>query len=379
MHAELKDALAGLEDRIGTPIRDHAKRIDHLEVVLARGLPQAAPGSPGASLLTPEIADSLGVYARTGDVTRIQASASIGIDPDGGLLMPPEISREIERLVRDRSVMRRLARVRPAKTSPLVLPVDKRGTSSGWVGESEARPETASPDLGSTEVHLREIYAAPRITQQLLDLTPNLDAAAWLTESIAEEFADRQGEAFVGGDGVKRPRGLLTHPTSLLGDATRPWGTLQHVATGNASGFAAASATVSPADALVDLVHSLRAGYRQGAAWLMNSATAAVIRKFKDADGRFVWSPSLQEGQPPLLLGFPVWEDEGMPDVAADALPVAFANWKRGYTIADWSGTGPRILRDPFTAKPWVVFYGTSYVGGGVVNFEAIKLLKVAA
>lgn len=322
---------------------------------------------------------SFGSWTRTGDLGALQNAAKISSDPDGGLFVPREISREVERLVTDRSAMRRIARVRQASSSPLVVPVDQRGTGSGWVGETEARPETDSPRLASVEIHAREIFASPRITQQLLDLTPDLDAAAWLTEGVAEEFSDRQGEAFVSGDGVKRPRGFLTHPTSLLPDATRPWGTIQHVATGNASGFAAASATVSPADALVDVVHSLRAAYRRGAAWLMNSATAAVVRKLKDADGRFVWSPSLQEGQPPLLLGFPVHEDEAMPDVAADALPVAFGSWRRAYHVVDFGDAGTRILRDPFTAKPWVSFYATAYVGGSVVNFEALKLLKVSA
>lgn len=381
MPADMKEILeemgAGLKEfkeRQGREVEELKAQLREVETVQARGVP--LPGAPSHPTASPAVIEAFGAFVRAGDMAPMRNALSVGIDPDGGFMVPREIVKDIERLVRDRSAMRRLARVRPAKGSPLVIPVDRRGATSGWVGEQETRPETDSPELATTEIHLREVYANPKTTQQLLDLMSGEDAGSWLIESAAEEIADQQNAAYVSGDGVKRPRGFLTYPTDLVGDAARPWGTLQHIKTGDASGFDAASATVSPADCLIDVVHSLRSAYRQGAGWLMNSATAAVIRKFKDADGRFVWTQSIQEGQPSMLLGYPVHEDESMPDIAGDALPVAFGNWRRGYTIADFMG-GIRTLRDPFTSKPFVYFYTTAYTGGAVTNFEAIKLLKI--
>ncbi len=199
------------------------------------------------------------------------------------------------------------------------------------------------------------------------------DVEAWLASEIATEFARAEGSAFVAGNGVNRPKGFLTGPTAIQVDSIRPFGTLQYISTGVAGGFPAAA----PQDKLIDLVQTLRPPYRQGAVFVMNSATAARIRKFKTDDGAFLWQPGLVAGQPDSLLGYPVVEAEDMPDVAADSLSVAFGNFRVGYLIAERTET--QILRDPYTNKPFVHFYATKRIGGQVANSEAIKLLKFSA
>lgn len=195
----------------------------------------------------------------------------------------------------------------------------------------------------------------------------------WLADQIAREFAVAEGSAFVNGNGTNRPRGILTYTTTNEIDSVRAFGTLQHLATGTAGAFPASN----PQDRLVELVHSLKAPYRQGAAWVMNSDTLARIRKFKTTDGAFIWQPGMVEGQAATLLGYPVVEAEDMPDVAADSLSIAFGNFRAGYLIADRGET--RILRDPFSNKPFVHFYATKRVGGAIIDTQAIKLMKFAA
>ena len=197
------------------------------------------------------------------------------------------------------------------------------------------------------------------------------------TGKVAEAFAVAEGHAFLNGNGVGKPRGLLTYTTVATPDATRAWGTLQHVATGSAGAFPVASTSVNSADPLVDLVGALKTQYRVGASWLMNRTTAATVRKLKDADGRHIWTDSLLVGQPAVLLGYPVVLDESMPDVAANSLSIAFGNIQKGYTIVRRLGT--RFLVDPYTDKPNVRLYAFARVGAAVNNFEAVKLLKFAA
>jgi HK97 family phage major capsid protein len=245
------------------------------------------------------------------------------------------------------------------------------GTPSGWVGEIISRPETATPTFIEVAPPSGELYANPAASQAMLDDSA-FDVEAWLASEIATEFARAEGSAFVGGNGINRPKGFLAAPTAIQVDSLRPFGTLQYIATGQAGGFG-----TSPADKLIDLVQTLRPPYRQGAAFVMNSATASVIRKFKTSDGAFLWQPGLAAGQPDSLLGYPVVEAEDMPDIAADSLSIAFGNFRVGYLIAERTET--QILRDPFTNKPFVHFYATKRVGGQVANSEAIKLLKFSA
>jgi HK97 family phage major capsid protein len=216
-----------------------------------------------------------------------------------------------------------------------------------------------------------ELFANPAASQAMLD-DAAFDVETWLADEIAMEFAKAEGAAFVNGNGVNRPRGFLQYATAAAGDAARPFGTVQHVPSGAAGDFAA-----NGQDRLIDLVQSLRAPYRQGAAFVMNAGTLARVRKFKTADGAFLWQPGLVEGQAATLLGYPVVEAEDMPDIAANSLSIAFGNFRLGYLVAERSET--QILRDPYTNKPFVSFYATKRIGGCVSNSEAIKLMKFAA
>ncbi len=290
----------------------------------------------------------------------------------GGYAVPREIDEMIEAALKAVSPVRAIANVVRTGTAGYRKLVTTGGVVSGWASETGARTETATPTFQEIAPPSGELYANPAASQAMLD-DAQFDVEAWLAEEIAREFAHAEGAAFVSGNGTNKPKGFLSYSATSEGDAARAFGTLQYVASGAAGGFAASS----PQDRLIDLVQALKAPYRQGAAFVMNSATLARIRKFKTADGAFLWQPSLAAGQPATLLGYPVVEAEDMPDIAADSLSIAFGNFQRGYVIAERGGTS--ILRDPFTNKPFVNFYAVKRIGGGVANSEAIKLMKFAA
>jgi len=306
-----------------------------------------------------------------------QANMRESSDPDGGWTVPEKIDDTIQYQLLEFSPLRRWASIvtlgRGAGTYSFL--VNRRGASSGWVGETDARPQTDTPSLGKIMPAEGEIYANARITQWLLnDSKFNLDA--FIRENILDEFAVQEGTAFVSGDGVNKPRGFLTHDTAATDDDTRPFGTMQYVPTGVAADLNDVSN--NGVDALINLVYAVRPSYRAGpgVGWMMNSTTASKVRKLKDNDDRYLWQESTQAGQPPMLLGYPVAMEENMPTVSANAFPIAFGNWRRGYRIVDRLGT--RILRDPYTDKPFVHFYLTKRVGGGMADSNSIKLLKVA-
>ena len=308
-------------------------------------------------------------FVRSGLTVEMKAFTGVTGD-SGGFAVPKEIDAAIDALLKSISPIRRIADVVKVGTSGYRKLVTAGGTPSGWAAETQARPETATPLFNEIAPPMGELYANPSASQAMLD-DACFDVEEWLAGEIATEFARAEGAAFVNGSGVNRPKGFLTYPTAATGDAGRGFGVLQHLATGSASDLG-----TGVADRLVDLVHSLRGPYRQGAAFVMNAATAARIRKLKTNDGAFLWQPSLQAGMPATLLGYPLVEAEDMPDVAAGALPIAFGNFRAGYVVADRAETA--ILRDPYTNKPFVGFYATKRVGGAVVNAEAIKLVKVA-
>lgn len=303
---------------------------------------------------------------------------NVGSGPDGGYMVHTQFSAGFTKVMQEVSPLYRMARVitLDAGNDSFEEPIDRETADASWTGEQSSRTETTTPQLGMFLVQLNEIYAMPKVTQKLVDLA-SFDVMGWLQTKVGESFGTKESDAFHNGDGVARPRGVLTYNIATTADATRPWGTIQYIPTGASGAFASASATVSPADALIDMITAMKPQYRAGARWLMNRNTAAVVRKFKDADGRYVWSDSLISGQPSTLLGYPVEIDEDMPDIAADSLSVAFANIQRAYTIIEKPGI--KFLPDPFTAKPHVLLYSYRRVGGGMNNSEAIKLLKMAA
>jgi HK97 family phage major capsid protein len=290
----------------------------------------------------------------------------------GGYAVPREIDALIEAQLKAISPIRQIANVVRTGSAGYRKLVTTGGTPSGWASETGARAETGTPTFQEIAPPSGELFANPAASQAMLD-DALFDVEGWLANEIAAEFARAEGAAFVAGNGTNRPRGFLTYPTSADGDATRPFGTLQYVAAGAAGGFPA----TNPQDRLIDLVQALKAPYRQGASFVMNSATLARIRKFKTSEGAFLWQPSLSAELPATLLGYPVIEAEDMPDVAADSLSVAFGNFNHGYVIAERSDTS--ILRDPYFNKPFVHFYAVKRIGGAVANSDAIKLLKFSA
>jgi HK97 family phage major capsid protein len=312
-------------------------------------------------------------YLRKGLEAGVELKALSGAtDAAGGYAVPEELDGEIEKALTAISPIRAIANVVKVGTAGYRKLVTTGGTPSGWVAETAGRPETDTPEFQEIAPPFGDLYANPAASQAMLD-DAAFDVEAWLAGEIATEFARAEGAAFVSGNGTSRPKGFLAAPNNDEADGIRDFGTLQYIETGVAGGFPASN----PQDRLIDLVQVLRSPYRQGAVFVMNSATAARIRKFKTSDGAFLWQPGLVAGQPDTLIGYPVVEAEDMPDVAADSLSIAFGNFRAGYLIAERSET--QILRDPFTNKPFVHFYATKRVGGQVMNSEAIKLLKFSA
>lgn len=291
---------------------------------------------------------------------------------DGGVAIPREIDQMIESTLRSISPIRTIANVVKVGSSSYRRLVSTGGFASGWVSETAGRPETATPTFQEVVIPMGEVYANPAATQAMLD-DAMFDIETWLAGEIALDFARAEGTAFVTGTGTDQPKGFLTYPVAATADATRPFGTVQYVPSGASGAFPAAN----PSDRLIDLVHALRAPYRQGAVWVMNANTLSVIRKFKDSTGQFIWQPALAADQPATLLGYPVIEADAMPDIAANSLSIAFGQFQTAYTIAERSETA--VLRDPFSNKPFVHFYATRRVGGALVNSEALKLMRFSA
>lgn len=308
------------------------------------------------------------------DMKALQAKAwSIGTPADGGYALPEDIDRTIEKLQRDVSPMRSLCNVVRVGTSDYKKLVNVNGIASGWVGETAARPATATSQLAEVAPPMGELYANPQVTQQALD-DVFFDAEGELTDQLVEEFAVAEGAAFTSGDGTNKPKGFLAYTTAATADSARAFGTLEHIATGVAGDFAASN----KADVLYSAVGAMKKAYRAGAVWTMGKAIMFEVLRIKDGQGQYLWQPSLQDsGLGIKLLGFNVEENEDMPVKAANSLSIAFGNFKRGYTIVDRMGM--RMLRDPYTNKPYVGFYTTKRVGGAVVNSQAIKLIKFAA
>jgi HK97 family phage major capsid protein len=313
-------------------------------------------------------------YVRAGEnggLKRLEAKAlSAGSGPDGGYLAPANTEREILNRLAAVSPIRALASVRTVSAGQYRKAVTTAGPASGWVGETAVRPQTASPTLAELNFPAMELYAMPAATQTLLD-DAVIDIDQWIADEVETAFAEQESAAFVTGDGVARPRGFLAYDT--VANTAWTWDRLGFIATGAAGAFPASN----PSDVLVDLVYALKAGYRQNGAFVMNRRTQSLIRKFKDASGQYLWQPPASVGAPATLMNFPVAEAEDMPDVGADALALAFGDFRRGYLVVDRAGV--RILRDPYSAKPYVLFYVTKRVGGGVQDFDAIKLLKFSA
>ena len=332
------------------------------------GRAAARPAIGLSDTAAPEVKGFVDGYLRRGATSEVK-SVSGAAPSDGGYAVPRQIDAMIARELTEISPIRAIAQVVQTGSAGYRKLVSTGGTASGWVSEVTGRPETDAPSFAEIAPPTGELYANPAASQAMLD-DAGFDIESWLASEIAMEFARAEGAAFIGGSGVDQPQGFLNAPVSTAEDGVRAFGTLQYVGSGDADGFDA-----NPDAKLIDLVHTLKAGHRQGASFVMNSATLAEVRKLKTADGAFLWQPGMVEGQPDRLLGYPVVEAEDMPDVAGGAFPMAFGNFRHGYLIAEHSAT--RVLRDPFTNKPFVHFYATKRVGGQVLDSNAIKLLKI--
>jgi HK97 family phage major capsid protein len=305
------------------------------------------------------------------DLGAIEAKAmSVVSDPDGGYLVPNDMTDRIITRQFDTTPMRQLATIMTVNSDAIEILRDTDDTEAQWVSELDNRLDTEPGQFGRVRISVHELHAQPKATQKLLD-DANLNVEEWIVNKIAARFARRENAAFVTGDGVAQPRGFGSYPVAATTDTTRPWGTFEYFPSGAAGAFAAAA----PADAIISLMHRLKAGYLPKAAWLMPRAVSELIRKMKGTtNDSYLWQPSLQIGTPATLLGFPVYLGEDMPAVAANSLSLAFGDFGEGYTIVD--RIGMRVLRDPYTAAPFVKFRCTKRVGGDVTNFDALKFLR---
>jgi HK97 family phage major capsid protein len=355
--------------RIDAALDETRSRLDALTLKAARPALETAADRPDAS--RHEHKAAFEAYVRSGDTAGFRAleakALSAGSGQDGGYLVPPPAEREMLRRMTQVSPIRALATVREISTAVYKKTYSTTGPVAGWVGETAARPQTASQVLAELSFPSMELYAMPSATQTLLD-DAALDIEAWVAGEVETVFAEQEGAAFVTGDGISRPLGFLS--PAKVAQASWTWGKLGYVVTGAAGALPAAN----PSDVLIDLAYALKAGYRQNASFVMNRKTQALVRKLKTTTGEYLWSPPLTPGTPATLMNFPVVEAEDMPDVAADSTAIAFGDFRRAYLIVDRLGI--RVMRDPYTAKPYVLFYTTKRVGGGVQDYDALKLLK---
>ena len=297
-----------------------------------------------------------------------QKAVQVAVDEDGGYAAPEELDQSLLEILRQDNVMREECGSIIISASGYKKLVNVGGAGSGWVGETDDRPDTSSPKLKEIIATMGEIYAKPKSTQQALD-DMFFDVEQWLSSEVPIEFAEQESAAFLLGNGANKPKGLLAHTMALTGDKDRAFGTLQNFNSGSAGSF--------DSDDLLNLIYGLRKGYRNGAKFMMNGLTQLYVRKFKDSQGNYLWQPGLQVDQPSSLMGYGIAENEDMPDVAADANAIVFGNFKRGYSVVDRMGT--RVLRDPYSSKPYVEFYTTKRVGGLLTDSNAVKVLTLKA
>lgn len=311
-------------------------------------------------------------YLRSGDDDGLRGlelegkALGTSIAADGGYLVDPQTADTIKGTLSSTASIRAIANVVNVDATSYDVLVDHTEMGAGWATEAGGVSETATPQIDRITIPLHELSALPKASQRLLDDSA-FDIEGWLAGRIADKFARSEAAAFINGDGVDKPRGVLTYP--VVDNDVWAWGNIGYVVTGEAG-------AISGGDAIVDLVYALGAEYRANGTFVMNSKTAGTIRKLKDNDGRFLWSDGLAAGEPARLMGYPVLIAEDMPDIAADATAIAFGDFGAGYTVAERPDL--RVLRDPFSAKPHVLFYATKRVGGAVSDFGAIKLLKFA-
>ena len=366
--AQEKSKLAESVEKINGTLSELDGLKGQLEAILAK---QNRPGGGADSKDVAEHKSAFGAFIRKGredDLRELERKAlSTTTDEDGGYAVPEDLDRQLAELARDSVVMRQECNVISQGGTGYKKLVDLGGTTSGWVGETDPRPNTGTPKLQPITPTWGELYANPQATQGMLD-DAFFNVEEWLSKGVNTDFSEQEEAGFSYGDGVKKPKGLYAYGTEAKNDAERTFGKLQHLL---------AAGTGLSADDLVRLIYTLRKPYRSGAKWMMNGLSVMAARLLKDGEGNYLWRPGLEEGAPSILLGYGIAENEEMPDITAGSQSVSFGNFKRAYTIIDRVGT--RVLRDPYTNKPYVSFYTTKRVGGMLENHEAVKVLQQAA
>jgi HK97 family phage major capsid protein len=355
-------------DRISRSLDEHKRALDQLALKKVR---PALGRDGGFPAMPSEHKQAFEAYIRSGDDRLIRSldtkAMSYGSGQDGGYLVPDETEAAIGRRLAQISPIRSIASVRQVSGAVLKKPFSISGPAVGWVAETAERPQTTTATLDELQFPTVELYAMPAATASLLE-DAVVDVDQWIASEVETAFAEQEGAAFVGGNGTNKPKGFLAY--TQVAEGSWAWNKIGYIVTGVSGALPADD----PSDVLIDTVYALKAGYRQNANWVMNRKTQATIRKLKDADGNYLWQPPAAPGSRAMLMGFPLVEAEDMPDIAADATPIAFGDFARGYLVVD--RTGVKVLRDPYSAKPYVLFYTTKRVGGGVQDFDAIKLLK---
>ena len=301
-----------------------------------------------------------------------QKAMQAGSDPDGGYLLPHStVGRMVSKLY-EQSIMRQIASVQTIGTDKIEGLVDNNEADAGWVAELGTRSDTSTPQVGKYEIQAHEMYAMPKASQKLLDDAAT-DVEGWLAGKVADKFARVEGTAFWQGTGVGQPRGLAAYTTAATADATRDWGTIEHIVTGANGDF-----HTTQFDPVINMMGAFKDQYLNNAQFVMRRSVRTKARLLKESTtNRYLWEPGMQVGAPEKLMGYPCRVDEYMPTLATGSLSLAFGDFKQAYQIVDRMGI--RTLRDPFTAKPYVVFYSTKRTGGGAVNFEAVKFIKFSA
>ncbi|QYO77944.1 phage major capsid protein [Devosia salina] len=351
--------IEGKLEKLNRVIDGHKAAMDRLTA--ERGRP--AIEGKGGNLPDGEYKEAFSAYVKHGEEKALQ----IGVNADGGYVVPAEVETEITRLMTHISPIRAIAGVRQVSGSAYKRPITVTGPATGWVGEAAARPTTNSQTLAELSYPTTELYAMPAATSAFLD-DAAVDVGQWIADEVNAAFAAQETTAFVTGDGTNKPNGFLN--ATKVAEASWSWGNLGYLATGVSGALPASNAS----DILIDLVYALKAGYRQNATWLMNRKTQGALRKLKDADGNYLWQPAAAADGRASFMGFPLVEAEDMPNIGANSFSLAFGDFRRGYLIVDRQGVS--VLRDPFSSKPYVLFYTTKRVGGGIADYDAIKLLK---
>jgi len=377
--AEVKAAMAGFlnafrgfQDDVKTSLQQQEERLTMLN---AKTMTYGRPALSAHAEVEVPHKKAFDAYLRSGDDDALRGlvlegkAMSTAVAADGGYLVDPQTADRIRSMLVSTSSIRAIANVVNVDAVSFDVLVDRSEVGSGWQTETGSVTETATPTIERISIRLHELSAMPKASQRLLDDSA-FDVEGWLAGKIATRFIRAESAAFVSGDGVDKPKGFLL--PAKVANASWTWGSLGYVPTGAAADFAPTNSV----DCIVNLIYSLGADYRANATFVMNSKTAGAVRKMKDADGRFMWSDGLAAAEPARLMGYQVLICEDMPDIAANAYAIAFGDFNAGYTIAERPDL--RVLRDPFSAKPHVLFYATKRVGGDISDFAAIKLLKFA-